>query len=155
MNGMKYEVDEIMSHRGMAGPKQSCLVRFKDLMIRTTNDSLGSGSTKQRSSRMNNFFVETKLQEVQQNKSNCDPLLVNERYFRSYDKWRDQRRAPLHARAAKKATEDASSRPPAATSSSGSSPSSTTRAGRASIKTVRDEGYISSTFTTNSFFQMV
>ena len=40
-------------------------------------------------------------------------------------------------RAAKKAAEDVSSRPPAATSSSGSFPSSTTRAVRASIKTVR------------------
>ena len=65
------------------------------LMIRTTNGSPGSGSTKQRSLRMNSFFVKTQLQEGQQNRSICDPLLVNERYSWSYDKWREQRRAPL------------------------------------------------------------
>ena len=65
------------------------------LMIRTTNGFPRSGSTKQRSLRMNSFFVKTQLQEGQQNRSVCDPLLVNERSSRSYDKWRDRRRAPL------------------------------------------------------------
>jgi len=65
------------------------------MMIRTTSGFLGSGLMKQRSSHMNSFFATMQLQEVQQRWNICDPLLVNERYSRSYDKWREHQRAPL------------------------------------------------------------
>ena len=65
------------------------------MMIRTTSGFLGYGLMKQRSSHMNSFIATMQLQEVQQRGSICDPLLVNKRCSRSYDKLREQQRAPL------------------------------------------------------------
>ena len=70
----------------------------KVLMIRMTSGFLGHRSMKQRSSRMNSFFATMWFPaKAQQRWSTCDPLLVNERSSRLYDKWRAQQRAPLLA----------------------------------------------------------
>ena len=50
---------------------------------------------KQRLLHTKGFFVNTQLQEEQQSRSTCNPLLVNERFSRSFDRWREQKRALL------------------------------------------------------------
>ena len=45
--------------------------------------------------RMKGSFVKTQLQEEQQSRSTYNPLLVNERFSRSFDRWREQRSALL------------------------------------------------------------
>ena len=131
-----YEVDEIMSHRGMAGPNQSCLVRFKDF-----DDSHDKWLPKKRINEAALIAYEQFLREDAASGGAAEQKqlrsFVGEREVFSIIHQVARSEKSAATRAATKAAEDASSRPPAATSSSGSSSSTTTRAGRTSIKTVR------------------
>ena len=126
-----------MAHRGQAGPKQSCLVRFKGF-----DDSHDQWLPR---AQINDAALIAYEQFLRDDvfSSKCDATMEHFRSFvgerEEFSVIRQVARAAKSAatRAAKKATEDASSRPPVATSSSVSSPSSTTRAGRVSIKTTR------------------
>ena len=132
-----YEVEEIMAHRGQAGPKQSCLVRFKGF-----DDSHDQWLPR---TQINDAALIAYEQFLRDDvfSSKCDATMEHFRSFvgarEEFSVIRQVARAAKSAatRAAKKATEDASSRPPVATSSSVSFPSSTTRAGRVSLKTTR------------------
>ena len=131
-----YEVDEIMSHRGKAGPKQSCLVRFKGY-----DDSHDKWLPRKQINEAALIAYEQFLRDdaAAGGAAAHEHLrsFVGEHEVFSVIRQAARLAKTAATRAAQKAAQDARSRPNAATSSSGSSPSSTTRAGRASIKTPR------------------
>jgi len=131
-----YEVDEIMSHRGLAGPHQSCLVRYKGF-----DDSHDQWLPRRQINEAALIAYEKFLREDAASGGAAEQKhlqsFVGEREVFSVIRQVARAEKSAATRAANKALADARSRHPDAPSSSGSSPSSTTRAGRVSFKAPR------------------